>query len=77
MDPYILRVSEKSKTTAQWYLIRLDKVALMRVHLTGRTRYHEEKDDLRFFVDKAHEQEIDAAELFFSKLAADTRTISH
>jgi hypothetical protein len=49
----------------------------MRVHLTGRTRYHEAKDDLRFFVDKAHEQEIDATELFYGKLAVDTRTISH
>jgi hypothetical protein len=30
----------------------------------------------RFFVDKAHEQEIDG-ELFFSKLTADARTMSH
>jgi hypothetical protein len=49
----------------------------MRVHLTGRARYHEAKDDLRFFVDKAHEQEIDATELFYGKFAVDTRTISH
>jgi hypothetical protein len=31
----------------------------------------------RFFVDKAHEQEIDAESFFFSKLTADARTMSH
>jgi hypothetical protein len=59
---YILRVSEKSKD--QCTLVS-DKIGYGRVIVsTSRkrngARYHVAKrDDLRFFVDKAHEQEID------------------
>jgi hypothetical protein len=43
-------------------------VVMMRVHLTGPTRYHRAMVMISDSLDKAHEQKIDAEELFSENL---------